>query len=73
MRRSMLRVKSHSPPKLSTAFDDLESTIQTYISCSTTHSSRLSSMIDRARGIQGLVSLSSFAILIPCTKVTYGY
>ncbi|PLN84780.1 hypothetical protein BDW42DRAFT_31437 [Aspergillus taichungensis] len=55
MRTWTLRVKSHSPHQLSDAFDDLESTIQTFIMCSNIHCSRLSSMMDRGREIQGLI------------------
>lgn len=56
MKCSIRRLRKYSPPDLSAAFDDSESTIEMFIFEHHTHNNRLQSVIDRAQGISGLVS-----------------
>ncbi|XHF98272.1 hypothetical protein AWENTII_001832 [Aspergillus wentii] len=54
MKCSMQRIRKYSPPNLSVAFDNVESSIEMSILQHRTYNSRLQSLVDRAQGISGL-------------------
>lgn len=56
MKCSIQRIKRHSSSSLSFDFDGLASTIEMFIFQHRTNTSRLQSMIDRAKGVHHLVS-----------------
>ncbi|KAI9931544.1 hypothetical protein MW887_010121 [Aspergillus wentii] len=55
MKCSMQRIRKYSPPNLSVAFDNVESSIEMSILQHRTYNSRLQSLVDRAQGISGLI------------------